>query len=1469
MVRQVERIVLLLVVFATAVWAAEKAELPIVVNDGRPSCPTCKTSPDGVNPIELGDLPDGISGSTGPTGPAGADGSDGAAGPTGPTGVTGATGPTGSDGSDGADGAAGPTGPTGTAGNDGAAGADGDIGPTGPTGPTGPAGEGSGDPGPTGPTGATGPTGPAGADGSDGVDGVTGPTGPAGADGNDGAVGPTGPTGAAGADGSDGADGADGAAGPTGSTGATGPTGANGSNGSDGYRAGVIWTYSSTTTDSDPGSGWFRFDSTTPASITQLFIDTNEAGGADVSGFVTSWDDSTGSPRGYLVFQYTSSLTTTPLVMAITGSVTSGTGYYKVPVSHVTGALPSNGTWQVVMWVRTGDVGATGADGADGVTGPTGPQGPAGNDGADGSDGATGPTGPTGTAGADGADGATGPTGAQGVAGPTGPTGPAGADGSDGADGAAGPTGPTGPAGADGSDGADGVTGATGPTGPAGADGADGADGAAGPTGPTGAQGVAGPTGPAGADGADGADGATGPTGAQGDAGAAGPTGPTGATGPAGADGSDGATGPTGNAGRLVAEDLGLSCDYSVNDTSTLRTALETGGAAAGRTLFVPSGCRLLLGTPGAGDSVADVASSTTIDCEDGTAGLVLARHACSDASDTPGAACTADNQCHNGTCVYDTGSSSFAPTEGSTYTVLGAAAGTKNVTIRNCGIWVNQGSGDSTAMGGAGKRWGYCDGAGGSDVTGEGCFTACNSSSGALYGLACTSDANCGAGACVEVAGTCKTGGGTCGSIPYTTNWGASGPGKINVIDFTNVTGAVIENVTIYDHRRGDFSIRTGSDGVIRSVANNGSSLTTPQVDTWVNLSANASVTKGIIAGNRTRLTDPEGFGWEAGIEALSFNTLVNPKGGGYGDSTETTWPGSTGLLISGPGVEAYGFRYGSGLLNCIRPKFGLNSSGGFNFLVTNPYCDGQLGPKYIAQGAGNQYLGIRGAWNSVSTTFGFGDQRGRCASGTRSGKVCVFGSGDDATIGCPTGATCAAHNDFPAEGVTHAIISGGGLLHTDQTTGKMLRTTDSKRCMAGDGVLGGPCSSDGDCGTGGACRYLRYTDVLISGLNIYAAAADTGMDLSTSSVGVDIRPSVGGPSIDRWLLSGVAFDSHTYGIKFPSTADGTNARVCAGGTAAGTACSASATCTGGGSCEAPVDEFTAFGAFQGVTTPLLNWKAGYGSVWGMTGLLPTSEQTKPISFFAGEALTRGQLVEVSTSADATVVKNTTGTPERAIGIALGDALSGGIVKVATSGQMGACIADEAISRGAALMPSTSTAGRVKSWTAGHVIAGHALTNPGSAGTTFDCLVGGTPPIQDSAAVFPKNKSSGVNATATSLATCSTYTQVAGITSYVTTSGTKIHLRASYALDNTGGNARTANVKLGHGGTGCGDATLVGQILQDTNLAANVNLPGSTISATFDSPGTTTTFRFCACASGSAIEIDEGAELFLTEYTP
>ena len=147
---------------------------------------------------------------------------------------------------------------------------------------------------------------------------------------------------------------------PRGQTGATGPVVA------------IRYAYSTTTTAADPGPGVFRFNSSTISSATALFIDDAEAGGATVTAWLDSFDDSTNTvSKGELTFVAVND----PTIWAkfkVTGSVVDSTSYRTVTISHIN----SNGTWTNglaigILFSAAGDKGIDG-DGAGDTVGPAG-----------------------------------------------------------------------------------------------------------------------------------------------------------------------------------------------------------------------------------------------------------------------------------------------------------------------------------------------------------------------------------------------------------------------------------------------------------------------------------------------------------------------------------------------------------------------------------------------------------------------------------------------------------------------------------------------------------------------------------------------------------------------------------------------------------------------------------------------------------------------------------------------------------------------------------------------------------------------------------------------------------------------------------------------------------------------------------------------------------------------------------------
>lgn len=341
------------------------------------------------------------------TGDVGAAGETGATGVTGPTGAQGETGVTGAVGNTGAQGETGVTGAQGETGVTGAVGATGAVGQTGATGA-------QGETGVTGAQGETGPTGAVGETGATGAQGETGVTGATGDDGQFTTVTGSAPTGAetgdAWFDPSSGlvfvyydgywVEAVGGNIGPTGITGATGAQGNTGATGSFGGIT-IDYTFDNATTASGISAGEVRFNAAV-ASATSMFIHQLNDASTNLSGFLTTIDDSTSPIKGH----YKVSKKNNPETYALftISSVTDNTtpdGYFTVSSAYVSGnGSFSDGDDILVTFARTGDVGAagaTGATGAQGETGATGNTGAAGNTGATGATGNTGATGPTGS----------------------------------------------------------------------------------------------------------------------------------------------------------------------------------------------------------------------------------------------------------------------------------------------------------------------------------------------------------------------------------------------------------------------------------------------------------------------------------------------------------------------------------------------------------------------------------------------------------------------------------------------------------------------------------------------------------------------------------------------------------------------------------------------------------------------------------------------------------------------------------------------------------------------------------------------------------------------------------------------------------------------------------------------------------------------------------------------------------------
>ena len=230
-----------------------------------------------------------------------------------------------------------------------------------------------------------------GTQGIQGIQGTSGAQGSQGTLGAQGAQGTSGSQGAQGTSGSQGAQGSSGAQGTQGTLGAQGSSGAQGTQGTQGLQGttgttgnigGVPYTFSTIITDTDPTNGKIQYNSGTIGAVSFIYIDNNDANSDVQTTWYDTWDDSTNpNQEGYLIIQGAAAGSTVVNVWSITGAVTVASGYYKIPVAHISGSLPADGAALAVSFSRTGNQGSQGTSGAQGVQGISGSQGTQGTQG--------------------------------------------------------------------------------------------------------------------------------------------------------------------------------------------------------------------------------------------------------------------------------------------------------------------------------------------------------------------------------------------------------------------------------------------------------------------------------------------------------------------------------------------------------------------------------------------------------------------------------------------------------------------------------------------------------------------------------------------------------------------------------------------------------------------------------------------------------------------------------------------------------------------------------------------------------------------------------------------------------------------------------------------------------------------------------------------------------------------------------
>lgn len=131
----------------------------------------------------------------------------------------------------------------------------------------------------------------------------------------------------------------------------------------------IGYTFSATTTDSDPGPGVLRLDNATQNAATTIRLDLTDVANTDWSSVISSFASSTSTVKGQI--RITKLIDGSKWLAFNVSAVASPTGYFNVAVTNAggSGATPfATGDAVVLSFTRTGDKGSAGNPGTDAAT---------------------------------------------------------------------------------------------------------------------------------------------------------------------------------------------------------------------------------------------------------------------------------------------------------------------------------------------------------------------------------------------------------------------------------------------------------------------------------------------------------------------------------------------------------------------------------------------------------------------------------------------------------------------------------------------------------------------------------------------------------------------------------------------------------------------------------------------------------------------------------------------------------------------------------------------------------------------------------------------------------------------------------------------------------------------------------------------------------------------------------------------
>lgn len=126
----------------------------------------------------------------------------------------------------------------------------------------------------------------------------------------------------------------------------------------------IGYTFSTTTTDADPGAGFLRLDQATQNTATVIRADLTDASGSDWTSALDAIDDSTSAIKGFIRLSLASD--GSKYLLFSVASVASPSGYRNITVTLVSASSASpfaNGDSIGLSFTRNGDKGDTGPTG--------------------------------------------------------------------------------------------------------------------------------------------------------------------------------------------------------------------------------------------------------------------------------------------------------------------------------------------------------------------------------------------------------------------------------------------------------------------------------------------------------------------------------------------------------------------------------------------------------------------------------------------------------------------------------------------------------------------------------------------------------------------------------------------------------------------------------------------------------------------------------------------------------------------------------------------------------------------------------------------------------------------------------------------------------------------------------------------------------------------------------------------------